>query len=152
MREITTRLLEDAKAALEEVPRSPRDRLGALIGAHIRAHCESQLETELSDNEIRSLTGDKRRSIIKLRNRHEDLWRGVIEDGAASGEFNVVDPTVCRLALIQMCTGVTNWYSEDGPLSIDELVEVFIALGLQTVGVRVRVDDVLSLVMAEAEK
>jgi AcrR family transcriptional regulator len=152
MRDITNRLIGEAIAALEGVSSSPRDRLAALIGAHVRTHCESQMETQLSDSEIRSLTGDKRRSIIKLRNRYEDLWRAVIDDGAAVGDFNVVDPTVCRLALIQMCTGVTNWYSEDGPLSIDELVEIFVALGMQTVGMSMRVGEVLSLVMAKSEE
>lgn len=134
MRDGSTMLLRGGKAALAEVSEAPADRLAALVGFHVRTHCEVQLEAQVADYELRSLTDANRRTIVKLRDRYEALWREVIAAGVEQGAFSVADQRLCRLALIQMCTGVVNWYSEDGPLSRDEVVAGFVSLALQMVG------------------
>ena len=40
----------------------------------------------------------------------------------------MADPTVTRLALIEMCNGVSRWYRPDGRLSIAGVEEAFIDL------------------------
>jgi AcrR family transcriptional regulator len=146
----TTRLIQEGTSAIASAPDSPADRLAALIAMHVRIHCEVQVEAQVSDYEIRSLAGANRKKVLTLRNRYEDLWRDVIAEGIEHGGFKVVDSTVCRLALIQMCTGVANWYRPDAPLSIDELVEVFVSLGFQTVGLATRGAKVVRIAPASA--
>lgn len=134
MRDGSKRLYDECRAAMAAAPDSPARRLAALISTHVRVHCEAQLEARVSDQEIRSLMGANRREVIRIRDRYEDLWRQVIAEGVQRDLFSVVDQGVCRLALIQMCTGVANWYDARRSLSTEELSEMFVALGFKLVG------------------
>lgn len=138
LRDGITALTRNANAALAAADDTAAARLTGLVAVHVTTHCEIQLEALVADQELKSLNDANRRRIVKLRDRYERLWKQVLEEGIESGEFVIPQPGVCRLALLQMCTGVVNWYSEDGPLSKDELADAFSELALQMVGARKR--------------
>lgn len=57
--------------------------------------------------------------------RHDAIFKQVIEEGVAAGDFVVADATVARQCLLGALTFVPFWgYKTDGRYSIDELVEV----------------------------
>jgi AcrR family transcriptional regulator len=59
--------------------------------------------------------------IRELRRTHEAHFRAVIDDGVASGEFQVVDETVARYCLQGALAYVPEWYRGGGRLSSKEL-------------------------------
>jgi AcrR family transcriptional regulator len=134
MHDGNSRMMERAEAALAEAGDDPAERLAALVANHVRIHCEAPLEAQVNDYELRSLTAANRRSIVKLRNSYESLWATELQCGVEAGVFKLVDVKVCRLSLLQMCTGVANWYSGEGPLTMGEVVDRMVALALQLVG------------------
>jgi AcrR family transcriptional regulator len=82
-----------------------------------------KLESTVADTEIRSLKGKNRQEIVALRDRYESLMDEILRDGIADGTFEVSDPRLLRLGILEMCNGVSRWYSSSGRLSIEDVAD-----------------------------
>jgi AcrR family transcriptional regulator len=131
MRDGLSCLLAAAKVAIGPVT-GPEERLCALIQLHVLTRAIRPAEARVVDGEMRSLSVEHQAEIVKLRDDYEQLWQDVIDDGCASGLFRPAHPGVARLALLEMCNGVANWYAPNGPLTLEELAlrHTEMALGL----------------------
>lgn len=129
MRVSLHRLLQAARRIIEESP-SPVAALSGLVQMHVVAHAVQQPETVVVDNELRALTPEHRAEIVMLRDEYEGLWRAVIEEGCASGAFVTSDPRIARLGLLEMCTGVANWYSPTGDRGLAEIASAHAEMAL----------------------
>ena len=98
-----------------------RDALHALVRTH--------LETIVSPDhdfipvllyEWKSLDKDMRKAVLKLKDRYEAIWDGVIARLHASGEWPAPTP-VDRLMMFGALNWVVQWYRSSGALSFDEL-------------------------------
>jgi AcrR family transcriptional regulator len=118
MRECLDRLLA---AARQLTGSDPAARLAGLVALHVFTHATRPAETRVVDHELHVLSPDARREIVRRRDEYERLWAKTIDEGIASGVFHDGRPGLTRLALLDMCNGVSNWYSPHGPLSLDEL-------------------------------
>jgi AcrR family transcriptional regulator len=133
---IATAAMEDLRAAAEEAlagKTSPPERLAALVEAHVGIHGNQRLEALVSDTELRALSEPERKGAVKLRDRYESLWQGILDEGVASGDFVAEDTRLVRLGLLQMCTGVAYWYSPAGDRSLDHIAKTFADLALAMV-------------------
>jgi AcrR family transcriptional regulator len=140
------RLTASAHWVLERTD-GPVNQLAALVALHVWTHGVRQQSTLVVDREIRSLSGDQLEYIRSLRDSYEHLWRDVIQRGLADGSMDVIDPKLTSFALLEMCTGVSHWYSERGELSLLRIAEVYADAALALVratrdGQPVRIEDV----------
>ena len=133
MRDAMHDLIANARAALEEAP-EPKDELVALARTHIFYNGHNQLDALVSDGEIRSLDPPNRARIVRLRDIYEDLWKDVIKRGVDSGQFEINDQKLFRLAVIQMCNGVSYWYLPAGEESLTAIADEFGVLTLSMAG------------------
>jgi AcrR family transcriptional regulator len=133
MRESLNRLLSAARQVTDGV-RDPADRLSRLVALHVLTHAVRPGETRVVDNEVAVLSAPARRSVVRLRDEYERLWADAIDDGVAAGVFDTPEPTVTRLALLEMCNGVARWYSPRGALSLDRLAAHYAGLAMRLVG------------------
>lgn len=133
MRQGLHKLTAGGRAALQGA-NGPAEELAALVRWHILYHGREQLVSLVSDNELRALNSSQLKSMIKLRDRYEILWRDTIARGAESGDFHVKDQKLTRLALLHMCSGVVYWYSPAGELALPAIADDFVELGLALVG------------------
>lgn len=131
-------LREYLRGGHEAVASSPDAvmQLCRLVHFHVAAECVNPMTSQVTDRELRSLTGANRARIIDLRDEFDSLYRAVIEAGTEQGCFDLIDPRVSRLVLVEMCNGVANWYRVDGGLSIVELQDRYAALARRVVGAR----------------
>ena len=53
-----------------------------------------------------------------------DRFREPIDSGVAAGIFTTPYPDDVRRSIIASCNAVAQWYSQDGPDSLDDLVEI----------------------------
>jgi TetR/AcrR family transcriptional regulator, cholesterol catabolism regulator len=83
------------------------------------------LETYVGDTEIRSLDDANCGRLVKLRYQYEELWAEVIRRGVDSGEFEISDQKLFRLAAIQIVNGVAYWYRPRGERSLTAIADVF---------------------------
>ncbi|MDX3660528.1 TetR/AcrR family transcriptional regulator [Streptomyces sp. ID05-26A] len=109
-------------------------RLVSLVKMHVRAHAEKPRETAVVDGEMRALTGARREEIVALRDRYESFWQQAIEAGVKARELSVADPGVARLALLEMCSGVSRWYSPAGPVGLSDLTIQYADMALGILG------------------
>lgn len=129
-------------ADLEPIARSdaaPSAKLRQAIHAYIsRLTGEADLAAVLL-LEYRSLAPDLRARHIRRRDRFESLWREILQEGIACGEFRPVDVPLTAFAILGVQNWTITWYRPDGRLTPAEIADGFADLFLE--GLRRRRDD-----------
>lgn len=105
--------------------RSALDRLEAFTRFHIRHHLPRADGVFLSYMELRSLIPENFAVIETMRRRYERDLIAVLSAGLAEGSLACDDPKVTARAIIAMLTGITTWFRNTGPLSPDEIEEIY---------------------------
>ena len=80
--------------------------------------------------EWRSLSEDKQKFILKLRDEYENLWFSVIRQGIKDGAIKH-DEFILRRLLAGAIGWSANWFRPDGDLTMDELAEQTLMLAIQ---------------------
>lgn len=149
-------LLFDATEAALKQAKTSHQKLACLVGMLAGAHGKNRLTSFVTDGEIRSLTPGSpgQIEILKLRDEYESLWDGVINDAIASKNFDVSNSRLAKLALINMCTGVSSWYRPEGSNTLEEIINDLIDYSLRLVGAQhegraVTIDDIESINLQE---
>jgi AcrR family transcriptional regulator len=107
-------------------------RLAAGVREHLHVAADHADELSLVQIELRSLTDERRRAMIQRRNAYEDLWRNALNDGIASGQLRQdADVRLAGIGILSACNWFTQWYRPDGPMTVDQIADGFIALFLQ---------------------
>lgn len=133
MSESLQRLLDAAEETIAGLS-DPASRLSTLVALHVLAHAIQPDDTRVVDNEVHALTAGARAEVVGLRDAYERLWADAIDDGVAAGIFHTGQPSVTRLALLEMCSGVARWYSPRGPLNLDQLATHYAELAMRALG------------------
>jgi AcrR family transcriptional regulator len=133
MRTSLEHVLDAAHRVLDGVT-SPVERVARLVALHVVEHAQQKLETRVVDVEVRALSEDSRKEIVELRDQYEALWQDAIDAGSRAGELTAVAPRIARLALIEMCNGVSNWYSPDGSMGLTDLAAHYVEMALGALG------------------
>jgi AcrR family transcriptional regulator len=121
---ILEELIADMEAELEGVD-DPVDRLRTAVGVHVFFHTARAREVFIGNSELRSLEPAKRRTVVRLRDRYETIFSGIIEDGVRAGVFEVADLKLTTYAVLAMLTQPSSWYQPDGRLDLDKIAEVY---------------------------
>jgi AcrR family transcriptional regulator len=139
---VLDQLLAGARELVQRQPK-PQLELAALVVNHVVLHALRPKETTLGDSELRSLTGERRESNIRIRDDYERFVVDVLERGG----FDVIDVKLTAYAIIAQASHVGTWYHQPGRLSLEQVTEVHVALALRMVGAEpVPSEDILRLV------
>jgi AcrR family transcriptional regulator len=111
----------------------PSERLATIVTFHVAFHARNPRSTQVIDHEFRSLEQPLRDEVLRQRDTYETIWADCLAEGVEAGEF-IERGRVARLALLQMCTGVAQWYKPKGELTIPDLCERFADMGLALMG------------------
>jgi AcrR family transcriptional regulator len=106
----------------------------AAIQSHVIFHMERQKEVLISDSELRGLTVDNYKNIMKMRDDYERKFQSLIKEGIEKGIFADTDFKVASYGIITMCTAVSIWFHQSGRLSKEEVAKIytdFILTGLK---------------------
>ncbi|MDT2006745.1 TetR family transcriptional regulator [Rhodococcus opacus] len=88
----------------------PVIQLAGLVASHVGITAVNQLTARVAEYEMRGLTGANRAELQAMRDEYELLFGQVLERGHRVGAFDIEDLAMCRLAILEMCTGVAHWY------------------------------------------
>lgn len=135
MRTCLEEMLAAARTALDSTS-DPAAQLARLVSAHVGLSALNPLTARVTDQEVRSLGPRKRQELLALRDDYESLFTRLLERGARTGDFTIGDVAVTRLALLEMCNGVANWYSPGGRLSVTQVQDQFASLAARLVAGR----------------
>jgi AcrR family transcriptional regulator len=115
-------LIEEIKIVIQ-TPVPPDEKLRLALRSYLNSLAEHIDLASVLLLEHRSLEPSLRESHLPRRDRYEELWRGIIDEGVSKGVFSCDDP---RLA-IKVVLGVANWtimwYQPEGPLSTTEIAD-----------------------------
>ena len=143
MRDAMHEMVAGARAAIAAVE-DPPAQLAGVARAHVTYNGEHPLDAYVGDAEIRSLDPINRARIVKLRDAYEQLWAEVIARGVEAGDFHPPDPKIFRISAIQMCNGVTYWYSPAGASPLVVIAEELARYALAMAGFQGDVDACLT--------
>lgn len=108
----------------------PREKVANMVRASVTYHAEENTLTRVVNAEFRGALDNRRLArILKLRREVSSLVRGVVEEGVARGVFHVSHVKGTTIAILRLMD-VSTWYNASGPLSPDELADVYISLVL----------------------
>lgn len=138
-------LAELMSRSIADVHRSVRSAVGSttdpelqvrrVMEAHVRYHAAHRLDALLGARELTNLEpGPLRDRILEERREYEAEFVRVVRHGVDADVFDVRHPKVAALALLDLGSGVSVWFRDDGELTVDELVYEFSDLALRIVG------------------
>ena len=109
------------------------ERMRAAIHSHTSFHMERQKEVIISDSEIRGLTVDNYKTIIKMRDEYDHKFQSIIKRGIDEGVFAKNDHKILSYAIITMCTAISIWFNPQGRLSKEEIAQMYTDFNLKAV-------------------
>jgi len=123
--------------ALLEAGTDPRDRLAALVRAHVQAHTDYPMLAVVANNEMRALSPMAAAPAAAMRRRSEALLAEVLAMGHQEGVFDVVHIEATAAAIGGMGIRVASWYpAPEAGLDPSQLADVYASLALRMAGAR----------------
>ena len=115
---------------------SAAERLADAVSSFVRWHAGRRTTARVVQYELDALGPEARAEILGLRRQVDAEVRGIIEDGVAAGEFDVIDVKGTTLAVLSLCIDVARWFNIEGPRTPDEVGALYADLVLRMVGSR----------------
>jgi AcrR family transcriptional regulator len=128
-------LQAESEASMSLLPHNakPIEQLRSFVRAHIAYHAVNSEQATLVNMQMGGLTKSHHRKSVTLRDRYEARLRQIMQDGVATGEFDVPDERVTSFAILQMGIAVAGWYRPEGNLSVPQLCDVYETLASRMV-------------------
>ncbi len=73
--------------------------------------------------EHRSLEPDLRKRHVPRRDRYEQLWQGIIQEGIDAGIFNGLDPHLAVKAALGVANWTIMWFDPSGSLTASQIAD-----------------------------
>jgi AcrR family transcriptional regulator len=117
----------------------PRDRLTALVRAHVRAHTDYPMLAVVANNEMHALSAAAAAQAAAVRRQSEALLTEVLTVGHQQGVFDVVHLEATAAAIGGMGIRAASWRPAPGAgLDPSQLADVYASLALRMAGARQR--------------
>lgn len=107
---------------------NPLEQLKKAIIFHIVYHTVDTDETFVTDSELRSLELANYKEIVSMRRAYENIFRNIMKNGNSQGCMAIEDIPLASKALLQLCTGISCWFTPDGKMSITNIAEKYVEL------------------------
>ncbi len=133
LREANDDLLRRIRAGVKAADPGATDRLAAAVAAYVTFSVECQTAAVISLSEFRYLRGEGRTEVVRARDTTESIFRAIVADGAANGEFLTPHPDDATRVIVSICSTISAWYRADGRMSLDELADVHVRYALALV-------------------
>jgi AcrR family transcriptional regulator len=118
-------LFDTVSAVVAEV-REPDQQLLAFMTAHAEYFERNYWEFRCMLVSFSGMSATiSRLDAVALRERYEQLLRGIIADGARQGTFRDVDPAATGRAVLSMLNWMARWFLPGGPMSAREVAQEY---------------------------
>jgi TetR/AcrR family transcriptional regulator, cholesterol catabolism regulator len=128
---VTLRANLEAIEAAAAGPGTAVERLRRALTAHLVGMHSDPDKNGTALTEMRSLEGERRATVVKLRDEYEAVFRHVIEDGQKEGLVrDDMESRYLVLALLSMANWTLVWYHQGGGLKPEQLAEILLGVFL----------------------
>jgi AcrR family transcriptional regulator len=132
--EATTAGVLDDFHAERDAGGDPADLLHRAARVYAYRHATHRREALVVNRDTSSLEEPVRGAMQARRREHEHALRAVISEGVEDGVFHVESPALASFAIRELCVSIARWFSEDGPLTADEVADQYAGFALRIVG------------------
>jgi AcrR family transcriptional regulator len=116
-----TAYLRDNLAGLTDI----EERMGAAVRNHVRFHLHRQKETFIANSELRGLTPEHYREIVRQRDEYEQIFQQIIHAGCAEGVFVTADVKILSYAILTLCNAGAIWFKPRGRMPVDAIADIY---------------------------
>ncbi|HEV2377693.1 MAG TPA: TetR/AcrR family transcriptional regulator [Streptosporangiaceae bacterium] len=127
-------LYDRLRGALAAADKAPAARLAALVREHAVIHADYPLLAVVANTELHVLSAGHAATALTLRARCREFLVGVLADGASSGEFQLVDPTLTAVAISGLGMQVAHWFAPGMGYTREQVADAYVHLALRMVG------------------
>jgi AcrR family transcriptional regulator len=113
-------LINRVEEAIDD-PGPPDERLRKATCAYLSTLTEYQDLASVLLLEYRSLEADYHDRHIPRRDRFEQIWRELIQEGVDAGNFTCDHPSLSARALLGVLNWTVTWFRTDGPMSAEDI-------------------------------
>lgn len=121
-------LLEGKKALAVS---DPKEALLRFMEGHARFFEENRPFFVTMLQGLQSLSPEKQRPIIALRDQYEEMVRTVLQRGMEAGVFRQVDVALAGRAVLSLLNWMVRWFHPGGPLRAEEVARFYFDLILR---------------------
>ena len=132
--ELVNRAAEQFLGAVEPIVESdapPSEKLRQMVRAHVGVVADNLGHAAVFLHEWKFLGDGRRQAMAERRDRYERLYRRVIEEGMACGDFASTDSRMAATLVLSAVNWMPQWYKTSGPLSAVDVADRFSTLILQ---------------------
>jgi AcrR family transcriptional regulator len=122
------RTIESSRLGLRQIveQEGPADeKLRCIIHYQVRLVASHLPFLAVFFSEGSGLPHDLARRIASAKRQYDRAIERVVQDGIAEGRFRDLPPTLVVFALLGMCNWLSKWYRPDGPLTQEQIADVF---------------------------
>jgi AcrR family transcriptional regulator len=117
-------MLHDLKRASASSS-SPTERLRAIVATYVRCNARMHTTVRVATYEFGALDRNLQKAVVGIRQEVNQIFVDCLEEGRAKGEFRFQDVQLLRVAIMSLCISVSRWFSFRGPLTPEEVGEVY---------------------------
>lgn len=114
--------------SLEEIASADEDgatRFQAAVKNHLRFVFEHGSELKIFLRDRQHLNSEKGRSYLRMKDRYEELFNSIVQDGLDDGTLVPADPAMVCLFILGAANSVVEWFSGDGRFKAEEVADRF---------------------------
>jgi AcrR family transcriptional regulator len=123
--------LIDETLAVSSSSASPAEKVRELLHLTMRFIARNRDGVAVFLSERHAVTGERWQALVVKRDLYERMVSQIVTEGRGSGEFADLPPELVAKALLGMANWAYTWFRQDGPLSADDVGEVFAAIALR---------------------
>jgi AcrR family transcriptional regulator len=120
--------------ALASAGRAAPARLAALVREHALIHTDYPLLAVVANTELHVLSAENAAAALDLRARCRRFLADVLADGARSGEFRLIDPTLTAVAIGGLSMQIAHWFAPGIRYTPDQVADAYVQLALRMAG------------------
>jgi AcrR family transcriptional regulator len=117
--------------AVSSSSESPAEKVRGLLHVTMRFIGDNREGVTVFLSERHAVTGERWQALVIKRDFYERMVTQIITEGRSSGSFVDLPPEIVAKALLGMANWGYTWFQKDGPLTADEVAEVFTAVALR---------------------
>lgn len=123
--------LIDETLAVSSSSLSPADKVRELLHLTMRFIARNRDGVAVFLSERHAVTGERWQALVVKRDLYERMVSQIVTEGRGTGEFADLPPELVAKALLGMANWAYTWFRQDGPMTADEVGEVFAAIALR---------------------
>ncbi len=135
---IMIEIMDGLLAAMQEAisfEEDPEKRLVRALDCHLRFHATHSRDVFIGNSELRALTTEARQEVTSRRNQYECQLRRLVAGAGTDLPEDSVDNRLQTYSILAIGTHLSSWYREDGPMSLEEVVDCYTQVILRQLGI-----------------